>query len=66
MGLFTPSIEKLTRRDDIEGLVGLLGHPNSNLRYGAEKAIKDLGDPRSVDVLLQAFPDLRAEDTPAE
>jgi HEAT repeat protein len=55
MGLFTPNVKKLKNKGDIEGLVGLLGHHNETVRIGAQAAIEDLRDPRSVDVLVNAL-----------
>jgi HEAT repeat protein len=55
MGVFTPSVTRLKRRGDLEGLVGLLGHQSQGVRFGAQAAIEDLRDPRSVDVLLDAL-----------
>ena len=54
-GLFSPDIQKLKDRRNIEALAHVLDNPDPELQYRAAEALGDLGDPAGVGPLVAAM-----------
>jgi len=56
MGFFGPNVEKMEKKNDVNGLIKALKHKDSDVRDRAEKALVRIGKP-AVEHLIQALKD---------
>lgn len=57
MGLFSPNVENLKSKKDVNGLIKALKYNNPSVRKAAAEALGSLGDPRAADPLITALHD---------
>ena len=57
MDLFKPNVEKMEKKNDVNGLIKALKHKDKNVRMGAAKALGKIGDARAVEPLIEALKD---------
>jgi len=56
MGFFGPNVEKMEKKNDVNGLIKALKHKDSDVQDRAEKALVRIGKP-AVECLIQALKD---------
>jgi len=55
LALGKPDIEKMERNGDVEGLIRVLEHEDSEIQYDAATALGRIGDARAVEPLIRAL-----------